>query len=429
MTVLRMPGDKSISHRVLILASLADDSCRLYGLPDSEDVSATLAALVKLGMDVSPGENGSLVVRAPVRWHGRRVELDCGNSGTTARLLTGLLTGLGAPALLRGDESLRRRPMDRVVYPLQSMGGRIEYVGHRDRLPVRIQARTSGSLRVLRYRGRVASAQVKSALLLAGLAGRTEVEVREPRRTRDHTERLLLGLGAPLTRESLDDGGARAALSADVANWRLPAFDFSVPGDVSAAAFMLVAGLLSGREVRIEGVGLNPTRTAFLEVLAEMGAQITVEPTAEHLGEPVGNLALVPGPLSGFTIDPARTASLIDEIPVLTILAAQAEGTSRISGAGELRHKESDRIAALVSNLRALGVEAEESADGLQLCGAPGPLSGAVRSLGDHRIAMAFAVLGCVRGSRISVDDLSCAGISYPGFREDLMRIVPEVGG
>jgi 3-phosphoshikimate 1-carboxyvinyltransferase len=380
-------------------------------------------------MDVSPGENGSLVVRAPVRWHGKRVELDCGNSGTTARLLTGLLTGLGAPALLRGDESLRRRPMDRVVYPLQSMGGRIEYAGHRDRLPVHVQARTSGSLRVLRYRGRVASAQVKSALLLAGLAGRTEVEVREPRRTRDHTERLLLGLGAPLTRESLDDGGARAALSADVANWRLPAFDYSVPGDVSAAAFMLGAGLLSGREVRIEGVGLNPTRTAFLEVLEEMGAQITVEPTAEQLGEPVGNLALVPGPLSGITIDPARTASLIDEIPVLTILAAQAEGTSRISGAGELRHKESDRIAALVSNLRALGVEAEESVDGLQLRGAPRPLSGAVRSLGDHRIAMAFAVLGCVRGSRISVDDLACAGISYPGFREDLMRIVPEVGG
>ena len=428
MTVLRMPGDKSISHRALILASLADGSCRLSGLPDSEDVSATRAALMELGMDASPGETGALVVRAPVRWCRQPVELDCGNSGTTARLLAGLLTGLGAPALLRGDDSLRRRPMDRVVYPLQSMGGRIEYVGQRDRLPLRIRARTSGSLRVLRYRGRVASAQVKSALLLAGLAGSTEVEVREPRQTRDHTERLLLGLGAPVIRESLADGGARAALSADVANWRLPAFDFVVPGDVSSAAFMLAAGLLSGREVRIEGVGLNPTRTAFLEVLGEMGARITVEPTAEQLGEPVGNLALVPGPLSGFTIDSARVASLIDEIPVLTILAAQAGSTSRISGAGELRHKESDRISALVSNLRALGVEAEELPDGLQLRGAPGPRSGAVQSLGDHRIAMAFAVLGCVPGSRVSVDDLACAAISYPGFREDLTRVVPEAG-
>ena len=398
MTVLRMPGDKSISHRALMLASLADATCRLSGLPDSGDVRATREALVALGMDASPEEAGTLVVRAPGRWHRQPVELDCGNSGTTARLLAGLLTGLGAPALLRGDESLRRRPMDRVVYPLQSMGCRIEYVGQRDRLPVAIHARTSGSLRVLRYRGRVASAQVKSALLLAGLAGRTEVEVREPRQTRDHTERLLAGLGAPVTCESLDDGSVRAAISAD-AGWRLPAFELTVPGDISSAAFMLAAGLLSGPGIRIEGVGLNPTRTAFLEVLREMGARITVEHTTEQLGEPVGNLELVPGPLSGFTIGAARIASLIDEIPVLAILAAQAEGPSRISGAGELRHKESDRISALVSNLRAVGVEVEESADGLQLRGAPGPLSGRVRSLGDHRIAMAFAVLGCVPGS------------------------------
>jgi len=428
MTVLRMPGDKSISHRALILASLADGACRLSGLPDSGDVSATRAALMKLGLDAFAGEDGSLVLRAPGHWHGRPVELDCGNSGTTARLLAGLLTGLGAPALLRGDGSLRRRPMDRIVYPLQSMGGRIEYLEQRDRLPVRIGARTSGSLRVLRYRGRVASAQVKSALLLAGLAGRTEVEVREPRQTRDHTERLLLGVGAPASSESLDDGGARAALSADVASWRLPPFDFTVPGDISSAAFMLAAGLLSGREVHINGVGLNPTRTAFLEVLRDMGARITVEQTGESLGEPVGNLALVPGPLSGVTIDSTRTASLIDEIPVLAILAAQADGISHISGAGELRHKESDRISALVSNLRAIGVEAEESADGLQLRGAPGPLSGAVRSFGDHRIAMSFAVLGCVPGSDLFVDDLTCAAISYPGFREDLMRVVPESG-
>lgn len=428
MTILRMAGDKSISHRALILASLADSTCRLAGLPDSRDVQATLSALEELGMVASSADDGALTVRAPSRWRRQPVELDCRNSGTTARLLAGLLTGLGAPALLRGDESLGRRPMDRVVYPLRSMGGRIEYVGERDRLPVRIAARTSGSLRVLRYRGRVASAQVKSALLLAGLAGGTEVEVREPRQTRDHTERMLGGLGAPVTCEALDDGGARASLSADVASWRLPAFDFTVPGDISSAAFMLAAGLLSGRRVRIEGVGLNPTRTAFLEVLREMGAQINMEPTAERLGEPVGNLVLAPGPLTGFMIDSTRTASLIDEIPVLAILAAQAEGTSRISGAGELRHKESDRISALVSNLRLLGVEAEESPDGLQVRGAPGPLSGVVRSLGDHRIAMAFAVLGCVPGSRVAVDDLACAAVSYPGFQADLLRVAREVG-
>ena len=244
-----------------MLGSLADGTCRLSGLPDSGDVRATREALVALGMGASPEEAGTLVVRAPGRWHRQPVELDCGNSGTTARLLAGLLTGLGVPALLNGDESLRRRPMDRVVYPLQSMGGRIEYVGQVNRLPVRIQARTSGSLRVLRYRGRVASAQVKSALLMAGLAGRTEVEVREPRQTRDHTERLLLGLGAPVTCEALEDGGARAALSA-AGGGQLPAFEFAVPGDISSAAFMLAAGLLSGRGLRIEGVGINPTRPA-----------------------------------------------------------------------------------------------------------------------------------------------------------------------
>jgi 3-phosphoshikimate 1-carboxyvinyltransferase len=428
MTNLCMPGDKSISHRALILASLAAGPCRISGLSDSRDAGATLAALRALGTEVAPPGGGKVLVQAPSRWSRRPVELDCGNSGTTARLLAGLLTGLGAPAVLRGDASLERRPMDRVVYPLQSMGGKIEYLARRDRLPVRIEARTSGSLRILRYRGRVASAQVKSSLLLAGLAGGTEVEVREPRQSRDHTERMLRGLGAPVSFGELEDGSARAALSADVAMWQVPAFDFDVPGDVSSAAFMLAAGLLSGRPVRIEGVALNPTRTAFLDVLREMGAQISTEPTAEQLGEPVGNLELSPGPLTGFEIDSTRAAAVIDEIPVLSVLATQAEGTSRITGALELRYKESDRISAVVSNLRAIGVEAEESPDGLQVLGARGPLSGSVRSGGDHRIAMAFAVLGCVPGSAIAVDDLDCVAVSYPGFPADLVRIAPEVG-
>lgn len=428
MTTMRLPGDKSISHRALVLASLADGACRLSNLPGSADVAASRVALESLGADLSPLRDTSLIARSPSDWTRDEVTIDCGNSGTTARLLAGLLTGLGAPALLDGDGSLRRRPMDRVVYPLQSMGGRIVYTDRRDRLPIRISARTTGSLRVLRYRGRIASAQVKSALLLAGLAGRTEVEVREPRLSRDHTERMLRALGAPLTVESLEDEGARVTLAPEVSEYRIPAFDLEIPGDISSGAFLLAAGLLAGRPVRIEEVGLNPTRTAFLDLLRASGVEIRQEVTDERLGEPVGRVELDPGPYRGFEIGAEIVPSVIDEIPVLAALAARAEGPSRITGAEELRHKESDRLAALASNLRALGIEVEEAPDGLAIEGTRESLAGQVRSFGDHRIAMAFAVLGVDPAVRVSVDDPGCSRVSYPGFTDDLERFLGGEG-
>ncbi len=423
---MRLPGDKSIAHRALILACLADGPSRIRRAPSSGDVNSTWGALVALGAGISKSENGVTVVTGPTAWTPRLDRIDCGNSGTTVRLLMGLLVGLGVSVRLTGDESLRKRPMDRVVYPLQSMGGRITYSEDRDRLPIELEARTTGSLRVLRYRGRVASAQVKSALLLAGLAAGNEVEVREPGVSRDHTERMLASLGAPIEFGPLDDGGARVLLAGSTGPVRLPGFDMTIPGDVSSAAFLIAAGLLTGQAVHLEGVGLNRTRTGFLQVLRRMGAEIRERIVETQLGEPVGTIDVVPGRLEAFGIGAEEVPALIDEIPVLAMLAARAEGESQISGAGELRIKESDRLAALASNLTALGVECEERRDGLTISGSTRTLSGTVQTGGDHRIAMAFGALGRAPGCSIDVDDGACVNVSYPGFWTDLGKIVSE---
>ncbi|MCL7985328.1 MAG: 3-phosphoshikimate 1-carboxyvinyltransferase [marine benthic group bacterium] len=424
MNAIRLAGDKSISHRALILASLAEGPCRLRNLPASADVDASRAALEAMGVQFMPARDESLIVISPESWHSESVQLSCGNSGTTARLLTGLLTGVGAPAILDGDESLRSRPMDRVVYPLQSMGGRISYLEKRDRLPIRLDARTSGALRVLRYRGRVASAQVKSAVLLAGLASHTEVEVWEPRLSRDHLELMLEALGAPLVSEPTEDESARVRLSSDVSDYVLPAFDLEIPGDISSASFLIAAGLITGRPVRVEGVGLNPTRTGFLDLLRSSGVEIEQEVTTHRLGEPVGTVELAPGAFTGFEIGAEHMPSVLDEIPLLAVLAVRAGGRTRITGAGELRLKESDRLAALAVNLRNLGVQVEETADGLAIEGTDAPLSGPIRAFGDHRIAMAFSVLDCDPRIEIEVDDPGCARVSYPEFAADLERIL-----
>ena len=426
MITMQLPGDKSIAHRALFLACLADGPSRIRRVPSSADVNSTRAALVALGAGISNPEDDVALVTPPTAWTPSLHTIDCGNSGTTVRLLMGLLVGLGVPARLTGDESLRKRPMDRVVYPLQSMGGRITYSEDRDRLPIELEARTTGSLRVLRYRGRVASAQVKSALLLAGLAADTEVEVREPAVSRDHTERMLASLGAPIEFGPLDDGGARVLLADATRPVRLPGFDLTVPGDVSSAAFLIAAGLLSGQAVHIEGVGLNNTRTGFLQVLRRMGAEIRERIVDTRLGEPVGTIDVAPGRLRSFEIEAEEVPALIDEIPVLAVLAARAQGKSRISGAGELRLKESDRLTALASNLAAVGVECEERRDGLTIEGSTRPLSGTVRTGGDHRIAMAFGVLGRAPGCAIDVDDGACVNVSYPGFWADLEKIASE---
>lgn len=419
---VRPPGDKSISHRALLLAPLAAGTSRLRGLLDSADVRRTAAALRAVGAAV-PAELGAEVgVEGPARFRDAGDPIDCGNSGTTARLFLGLAAGLGLEARLDGDASLRTRPMDRVVYPLQAMGARIDYEGRRGHLPVRLRARATGSLRTLRHRPKVASAQVKSCVLLAGLADRVAVEVREPGRSRDHTERLLRAMGAPI--EFGPDGeGARAALEPRGWDGVLRPLDVRIPGDPSSAAFLGAAALLAGRGIRLEGVSLNPTRTGWLAVLRRMGVEVREEVRRREAGEPVGDLALEPAGLGAFEIGPAAVPGLLDEIPVLAVLAARAEGVSRLRGAAEARVKESDRLSLVARNLKRLGVRCREMPDGLEVEGRDGPLAGEVETGGDHRIAMAFAALGAEPGARIRVDDPGCVEVSFPGFWDALARV------
>ena len=427
-TPVRVPGDKSIAHRALILAALADGQCELANLPASDDLASTRRVLVALGARFEASGESRVSLSGPTGWRHPSGPLDCGNSGTTARLLAGLLTGLGVPATLAGDTSLSGRPMDRVVYPLQAMGGRLRYQGDRDRLPVVVEPRASGSLRVLRYRSRVASAQVKSSLLLAGLASGTEVEIHEPAVTRDHTERLLAALGAPVEFGPLADGGARARLAGGREPTRerrgaIPGFELEVPGDLSSAAFLGVAALLTGRRLQLEDMGLNPTRTGWIELLMSAGARLETRVRSEQLGEPVGAISLEPGPMRSFRLGPEEAVRCIDEIPVLAVLAARIPGVTEIHGATELRVKESDRLALISENLRGLGVRCEEFEDGLQIEGTERPLTGRVRTGGDHRIAMAFGTLGAAADCEIEVDEKAAVGVSYPGFWRDLERL------
>jgi 3-phosphoshikimate 1-carboxyvinyltransferase len=339
--------------------------------------------------------------------------LDCGNSGTSARLLLGVLAGCAFRSVLTGDASLRARPMRRVTEPLAAAGAVCAELDAPDRLPIAVQG---GMLRPIVHHAPRASAQVKSALLLAGLTGGTSVWVSEPQRSRDHTERMLAALGAHLATGEAD---GRAWVKLD-ATRRLDALDFTVPGDFSSAAFFLAWSLLTRRAVRISGVGINPTRTGLLDVLQRMQAGILLEGERMHGGEPVADLVCRPAVLVATDVAGAEVVRLIDEVPALAVVAARAAGETRISGAAELRVKESDRIAALAGNLRALGVAAEELADGLVIRGTDAPLRGNVQCQGDHRIAMAFGVLAAQPGNDIRIDDPAVAAISFPSFWDQL---------
>lgn len=422
MISIETPGDKSISHRTLILATLAAGPSTVQGILRSVDVRATAEAMRQLGASIRE-EGDETRIGGQVQWRAPEEEIDCGNSGTTARLLLGLLAGLGIQAVIRGDASLSRRPMDRVVYPLQAMGARIRYLESEGRLPLELDARRSGSLRSLRHRPRMASAQVKSCILLAGLAGRIRVEVSEARATRDHTERLLDAMGAAIAVDRSTDGGAVVSLEPDRKPAGLSPLRLRVPGDFSSAAFLLAAGWLGAGEVQVLRVGLNPTRTGLLDVAREMGARFDLVEEGFEAREPTGRVRAMPSRLRGFDVDSRALPHLVDEIPVLAVLAARAVGVSRIRGAEELRLKESDRLAVLAGNLGRLGVRCRERADGLEIEGTDAPLAGRVRCAGDHRIAMAFGALGAAPGCRISVDEASCVSISYPSFWQDLERI------
>lgn len=408
-----VPGDKSITHRALLLAGLARGTSRILAPLASADSRSTARFLRALGIAVSPLRAGRDVRVVAGRWRPAAGSIHCGNSGTTARLGLGLLAGRPFRTTLTGDRSLRRRPMRRVIEPLARMGARFQ-PPDTDTLPVAVEG---GPLRPVRWQLPVSSAQLKSAVLLAGLVGGVPVAVREPAgRSRDHTERLLRGLGQQVR----ERGGWIEFEPGDP----IAPFELRVPGDVSSAAFLIGAALLAETgELVVREVGLNPTRTGFLTVLARMSASIQATTECERGGEPSGTLLARPSSLRGTVVRPNEIPGLIDEVPLLAVLAARAAGETRFEEVGELRVKESDRLGLLAWNLRALGYQAVAEGNALLVSGNDRPPRGTIRTAGDHRLAMAFAVLGTVPGARVRLDEPDCVGVSYPGFFADLRAI------
>jgi 3-phosphoshikimate 1-carboxyvinyltransferase len=396
------------------LASLAPGKSRIAGTLTSLDARSTARVLRQLGAEISPLRlDGATTVQGRARFRRPNGHLFCGNSGTTTRLLLGLLSAHRFSATLTGDRSLRRRPMRRVTTPLMAMGARfVERNG--DGLPLTVRGER---LHPISYDMPVSSAQVKSAILLAGMAGEVEVALSEPHgRSRDHTERLLRAFGYGVIER---EGRIYFAPSG-----RLEPFHLEVPGDPSSAAFLVGAALLADAgELQIEGVGVNPTRTGFLEVLARMGAKTQVDNLSTRFGEPVGDLLIRPARLRATEITAGEIPGLIDEIPLLAVLASRAAGTTTFRQVGELRVKESDRLGLLAESLRAVGARAEVLGDDLVVEGSDRVPRGKVRTAADHRLAMAFAVLGTLPGARINIDDMACAAVSFPGFPEVLRGI------
>jgi 3-phosphoshikimate 1-carboxyvinyltransferase len=416
-----VPSDKSIGHRALLLAALCEGKTRIAGFSHGEDNISTANALRAMGVHIEEPSPAELTVNGPGLFGLNRPDrdIDCGNSGTTMRLLCGILAAQHFPVTLVGDETLLRRPMMRVAGPLRARGAVIEGRPHPTRegeivAPLVVGPLPKGrSLAELEYESPVASAQVKSAVLLSGLFARGVTRFKEPTVSRDHTERMLRALGCPI----LTVG---SAVELDPSGWdrRLPAFDIEIPGDISAAAFIMVAAqIVDSSRVTARGVGVNPTRTGLLEIARDMGAGLTIEPQGERSGEPVAELHAWSAPLRSVAIGGETVPRAIDEIPIACALAARARGKTRISDADELRHKESDRIATMASVLRAFGISCEERPDGLDIEGRAEALDPAdVDSRGDHRIAMTAAVLALVGRAPSRVRDVGCIATSYPKF-------------
>lgn len=414
MINVNIPGDKSISHRSLMFSALATGESRIRRVLVSNDVSATALCLRELGVGVPPLNDDLRITGVGLRGLSEPAGiLDCANSGTTVRLLLGIVAGQSFSATFTGDESLRGRPMRRVTDPLRQMGAQVEELGEPDRLPLRV---TGGRLRPIDYVSPRASAQVKSAVLLAGLTGGVSVAFSEPVLSRDHTERMLNAMGMQL-RTMVAHGGMRIELEPVK---QLDPLDIVVPGDLSSAAFFLARGLLAGPPVRVQDVGVNPTRSGFLDVVRRMHGKIEVEARSELSGEPVATMIAEKSDLVGTRVEATEVPRLVDEIPIIAALATRAEGVTEIVGAGELRVKESDRLSAMVNNLRAVGADAEELHDGLVVRGSDKPLRGLVRSHGDHRVAMAFGILGSIPGNEIKVDDETVVDVSFPEFWSQL---------
>lgn len=412
--VIAVPGDKSISHRALILSALAEGTSTITGMNPGEDVRATAGAIGALGAGVDLTDEDNVVVEGygPAGLREPEDVVDLGNSGTSMRTLLGVCAGIEGLTVLTGDASLRSRPMLRVAAPLRQMGAAVDGRRYGELPPMTVRG---GSLRAIDAELNVASAQVKTAILLAGLWAAGTTRVSEPGPSRDHTERMLAAAGVEVKREGTScsvEGGSQPR-----------PMEWAVPGDTSSALYLLVAALLvPGSELTVTGLSLNPTRTAALDVLVRMGADLTVEATDESGGEPRGDVTARSSALVGTEIEPAEVPGLIDELPLLAIAASQAEGTTVVAGAAELRVKESDRIAAMVGGLKALGGNAEERPDGMVVEG-PAPLAGgAVDSRGDHRVAMSFAVAGLLSAEGVRVSRWSCVDTSFPGFLDVLGR-------
>lgn len=416
---MRVPGDKSISHRAVMFAALARGESRIRGCALGQDNLATVRAFESLGVDVvrNGTEHDATLVVHSRGWHSLRppdpagATIDCGNSGTTLRLLAGILAGCPFPSRLDGDASLRRRPMGRVMTPLRRMGARIDSEAAPDCAPLCIRGTAESHPRLtgIAYTNPVASAQVKSAVLLAGLYATGCTTVTEPVRSRDHTERLLPAFGVTPRVEGSSvtvDGGAR-----------LHAADLDVPGDLSSAAFFLAAALLlPDSELLIRGVGLNPTRTGIVDIFRAMGGDVETRNRTNVGGEPVGDLLVRSSKLHGVEIDGELVVRAIDELPIAAVVMALAHGTSVIRGAEELRVKESDRVAGVAGALAALGVDLDERSDGLVIRGPARVTGGTVHSRSDHRLAMALGVAGLLSRRGIRVQEPACVAVSFPGF-------------
>jgi len=419
---ITVPGDKSISHRSIMLAGLCEGVTQIDNFLPSEDCLSSMKAMIALGADVEVLESAADAkgLKLSVTGHGIRLHepaapLDCGNSGTTMRLLSGILAAQPFECRLFGDDSLSRRPMKRVADPLSLMGAQIEGHGEKVCAPLVIRG---GRLHPITYPLPVASAQVKSAVLLAGLQATGKTTVIEPAPTRDHTERLLAHFGVKTVRD-----GASVAI---YGGQRPEPRDLTVPGDISSAAFwMVAAAAVPEAQLTIRNVGLNPTRTGVINVLLRMGAQI--QDSVERLdGEPTGNIVVKGGELNATVIGGAEIPNVIDELPILAVAAALARGQTIIRDARELRVKETDRIAAVAHNLRLMSVHVHEFEDGMEITGG-GPLKGAeLDSYGDHRIAMAFAVAGLFADGATVIKDADCIATSYPRFERDLALFLNE---
>jgi 3-phosphoshikimate 1-carboxyvinyltransferase len=414
---IRVPGDKSVSHRAVLMAAMAEGSSRLTGVLRSDDVDATIAAVRVLGasVDEEDAHDGRTLTitgwgpAGPVR---PGAPIDCGNSGTTARLLAGVVAGWPIAITLTGDDSLSTRPMTRIAEPLRSMGARVD-TSDDGCLPLTV---SGGALRATDYVMPVASAQVKTAILLAGTRAAGTTRVTGSTASRDHTERMLPCFGVPVDR----DGGASVDGPA-----LLHGCDVAVPGDPSSATFLAVAAaIVPGSSVTLRGVMFNPTRIGALEALGRMGANVEYDETGRAAGEEVGDVTVsFSGALGPVSVSAEEVPSLIDEIPVLAIAASQAHGTSRFEGVGELRVKESDRLEAIGRALHALGARARWGDDWLEVTG-PAELGGAdLDSLGDHRLAMAYHVAGLVATSPVRIDHYEAIDVSYPDFANDVARL------